>query len=508
MENSKRSKAIVRNGAVGIVSQCLLMVLLFISRSQFLKYIGEEMLGINSTFASVLDALSLGELGFQSAIVFMLYKPLEEGSRDRINAIVNLLKVLYRCVGIFFIVASIAVLPLLKYILKGVTVTPLICFYFLMQTSVSVVSYFLAYPRSLLYADQKEYVTKLCDMLITSLFTIVSIVSLVYVRSYGLYLALRIISVVISNLVIFRYYRKQYPFVHKVPVDKGLLLEAWGNTKNIFIGRVAGFLYRSTGNLVISSFISTVTVAFYGNYLTVLTNLRTLVESAMTSMIPIIGHSLTSAKTSEEKESFFKLYSHVRYLIALIVVIPFVVLIDCFIGIWVGDEYILAAAIKYLMAADLYIHLVHTPTYEFITAAGLFREERNIELIGALLNITLAIIGVEILGLPGVLLGSVVSQVFFWIGRSALVYRKCLDSGNRGYLRYWIREVAYLVVFLICLLVCQMTVNVVALSGILGFLVGGIICEIIAFVFIFVVLRGVSENRELGLLVWKKIRKK
>lgn len=507
MDNSNRSKAIMKNGVVGIASQCLIMVLSFVTRSVFLKYIGEEMLGINSTFASVLEALSLGELGFQSAIVFMLYKPLQEGNQERVNAIANLLKTLYRYVGIFFIVASFAVLPLLKYILKGVTVTPQIHVFFLLQTSVSVVSYFLAYPRSLLYADQKEYLTKLVDMVVTSAFAIISIITLIYVRSYGLYLVLRIGSVVCSNLVIFRYYRKQYPFVHKVPVDKALFREAWGNTKNIFVGRIAGFLHKSIGNLVVSSFISTVTVAYYGNYSIILTSLRTTVESTMTSMVPIIGNSLVSANTTEEKLSFFKQYSHVRYLIALIVVIPFALLIDLFIDFWVGPEYILSSVIKYAMAADLYIHLVHSSTYEFITASGLFREARNIDVAGAVVNAILSIIGVNLLGLPGVLLGTVVSQMVFWIGRSNLVYQKCLDRAGGEHLKYWLREGAYVVVFLACLLLCKLAMDALGLSGILGFLVGGVVCELIIFAFILVVLQGVPENRFVLRAVYKKLRK-
>lgn len=507
MDRSNRNKAIMKNGVVGIVSQCLIMVLSFLSRSVFLEYIGEELLGINSTFASVLDALSLGELGFQSAIVFMLYKPLQEGNQNRINAIVNLLKTLYRYVGIFFIVASVAVLPLLKFILKGVTVTPQIYLFFLLQSSVSVVSYFLAYPRSLLYADQKEYLTKLVDMVIVSAFTIVNIVALIYVRSYTLFLVLRIVSVVCSNLVVFRYYRKQYPFVHKVSVDRALFREAWGNTKDIFLARIAGFLYKSIGNLVISAFISTVTVAFYGNYSIVLTSLRTTVESAMTSMIPIIGNSLASANTMEEKRVFFKQYSHVRYLIALVVVIPFVLLIDLFIGFWVGAEYVLSSAIKYLMAVDLYIHLVHTPTYEFITASGLFREERNIEIAGAVINVILSIIGVHLLGLPGVLLGTVVSQTVFWICRSNLVYKKCLNRAGTEHLKYWLREGAYGIVFVVCLLVCKLATDALCLSGVLGFLIGGVVCELIIFVFILVVLQGVPENRAVLRSAYKKIKK-
>lgn len=508
MGEYSRSKAIIRNGAVGIVSQCVTMVLAFVLRSVFLKYIGEEMLGINSTFASLLEALSLSELGFQSAIVFMLYKPLQVNDKEKINAIINLLKSLYRFVGIFFLVASVVMLPFLRFILKGVDVTPRIQLFFVMQASISAFTYFLAYPRSLLYADQKEYLSKLTDMIVNLLVSLATILSVVFLRSYGVYLGLKIFGVIISNLIVFRHYRREYSFVHKVPVDKGLLREVWGNTKNIFVGRLAGFLYRSTANLMISSMISTVMVAFYGNYQTILVNLRTFIESAMTSMIPIIGNSLANAKSVEEKESFFKFYSHVRYLIALIVVIPFLLLVDQFIEIWLGSKYVMSAVVKCLMAADLYIHLVHTPTYDFITAAGLFREARNLELFGAFLNIGISLVAIKVLGFAGVLVGTVVSQIVFWIGRSYLVYKKCFAISMKEYLKYWLREGLYLLAFLMCLGLCFVAVKAIAISGLAGFVLGGIACEVIAVVFILVVLRAVPENKALLNMIFSKLKRK
>jgi len=394
----------------------------------------------------------------------------------------------------------------LKYILKGVTVTPLIWLFFLMQTSVSAFSYFLAYPRSLLYADQKEYLSKLSDMVVNTLISVVTICSVIWLRSYGVYLGLRIAGVVISNLIVFRYYRKAYPYIRRVPLDKSLLREVWGNTKNIFFGRLAGLLYKSTANLMISSMISTVMVTFYGNYQVILTSIRTLVESAMTSMIPIIGNSLVSAKNVEEKEHFFKFYSHVRYLIALVVVIPFVLLVDQFIGIWLGPDYIMGAVVKCMMAADLYIHLVHTPTYDFITASGMFREARNLDLFGALLNIGISLVSIKLLGFSGVLVGTVVSQIVFWIGRSYLVYKKCLATGMKAYLKYWAREGAYLLIFLVCLGLCYLAVSAVPVGGPVGFVIGGVICEAVACVFILGVLRIVPENKALLNMVSRKFK--
>ena len=68
-------------------------------------------------------SLSLAELGFQTAIVFSLYKPLAQRDEQQINDIVNVFRFVYDCIGAFFILASLALLPFLKYILTGITVT-------------------------------------------------------------------------------------------------------------------------------------------------------------------------------------------------------------------------------------------------------------------------------------------------------------------------------------------------------------------------------------------------
>ena len=72
-----------------------------------------------------------------------------------------------------------------------------------------------------------------------------------------------------------------------------------------------------------------------------------------------------------------------RVLIAMMIVVPFCVLINDFIAMWVGAEYILPASVVVLLVMDLYIHFVHSVNVDFINAAGLFREDRDNEIIAA-----------------------------------------------------------------------------------------------------------------------------
>ena len=97
-----KKDVILKNSGMGLVSQAIIILFTFLTRNLFIKYIGIELLGLNSTFSSVLNTLSLAELGFQSAIVFSLYKPLYEGAQDEINSIMNIFKWIYTYIGIFF----------------------------------------------------------------------------------------------------------------------------------------------------------------------------------------------------------------------------------------------------------------------------------------------------------------------------------------------------------------------------------------------------------------------
>ena len=54
-----RTQKTMRNSAVSLFGQMLTILLSFISRKVFIQYLGVELLGLNSTFSSILSTLSL-----------------------------------------------------------------------------------------------------------------------------------------------------------------------------------------------------------------------------------------------------------------------------------------------------------------------------------------------------------------------------------------------------------------------------------------------------------------
>lgn len=67
----------------------LRLLIPFIKRLIILNVLGSQYLGLGSLFQSIIQVLSLSELGFSSAMVYNMYKPAVEGNVTKMNTLPN-----------------------------------------------------------------------------------------------------------------------------------------------------------------------------------------------------------------------------------------------------------------------------------------------------------------------------------------------------------------------------------------------------------------------------------
>ena len=72
----ERARNTGRNILTGTIMKLFTMLMPFAMRTVMIYCMGEEYLGLNSLFTSVLQVLNLAELGIGSALVFGMYKPI------------------------------------------------------------------------------------------------------------------------------------------------------------------------------------------------------------------------------------------------------------------------------------------------------------------------------------------------------------------------------------------------------------------------------------------------
>ena len=473
-----RTHKTMRNSAVSLIGQIIVILLSFISRKVFIQYLGVELLGLNSTFASILNTLSLAELGFQQVIVFHLYGALAREDKEQINQLINIYKLVYRCIGIFFIVAALCCVPFLQIFLSDIEATNTVRIYFLIQALTGACTYFLAYKRNILYADQSSYIAGLIDTVVNTTATLLGIAVAVLTRNYVLYLLINLTKTYLSNFLVHRACTKRYPYLHKEKINWQLLKKIASSLKDVILERLAGYIYGSTDNLLISAFISTVQVGFLNNYTMIITHIKNLMKSLTTPLIPALGNKVALEQKGIQQMETFRLLEQVYFFLTGMAVVPVYVLADSFVRMFFGEQFVLSGIILFLMCIDLYVHINQDSCLSFLTANGLFRKRRNISIGGAIINIVVSLLLMKPMGIAGILAGTAVSQVYYWAARSIVALRDCLNQSWRAWLAYWLRQLGLLgIIIAAAWLSSTLIRNLFVLNSVLTFVIDGIICE-------------------------------
>ena len=269
------SSGVKRNMAANAASSGIRLLFPFLNRTLFLWLLGPAYLGLNGLFASILGVLMLAELGFGTAVVCSMYKPVAEDNRELLCAYLRFYRMIYRCVGVAIFALGLSLLPFLGQLVHG-TVPPDIDLRILYVIHLvnTAASYFLfAYRGVVLGAHHRNDV-------ITNIRTAVSIAQYVAVflillvtRNYYHYVIATVVFTVVQNVLLVKASRKLFPDVEprgELPPD--LRRNVLSDVKSIFMHKVGGVITNSTDNLVISAFLGLVAVASYGNYYYVVTS--------------------------------------------------------------------------------------------------------------------------------------------------------------------------------------------------------------------------------------------
>lgn len=443
------NKIVVKNSIIGTVAQVCSMIIGFYSQRLFLRYLGLEIQGVNSVISDTLGFLSFAELGVGTAITYRLYKPLVQKDTRELTALMQLYRFLYQIIGVVvFSIGLILMLFLPIFINDASSDMGFIRGAYTIQLFATASSYFFAYKRSLIFADQKQFVCKIVDIGINIIFSIMRILSMWFYHDYYVYLVLQLFQSLTANIILANFCNKHYSFVKEKNRERfGDIKGIFKDTKDLLIGKIAGYVYSSTDNLVISTFSGIILAGGFSVYHYVTNAVKNLVSGMTDSITATIGNYIQE-KDKEESYRMLRRYSFIRYVVANVAATGLCICTDAFVGFVYGKEFILSYTVLYLIVIDIFIGIVYGPIAEFTTVLGYFSYEKYINVAGAIVNIGLSVLLVQFLGVEGVLIGTCVSQVFFWVSKSILLCRKYFQSIEK-LKEMWRDYVGYVVVAIV-----------------------------------------------------------
>ncbi len=482
-----REKIAIKSSIIGLGSKMITMILSLVVTKVYVQYLGIELKGIDGIFSNVLGFLQLTELGISTAIIYALYQPIVENNIREIQILMHYYKIVYRAICVVILIVGAALIPFLPFFITESTYSyNYLVFIYYLQVISSASTYLLAYKRNLLYADQKQYITTLVDTSVNVLCSVIRIFIIVATHSYVLNVFWLIIQNVSSNLIIGIWCNKNYPYLkEKVTGKYNKIFELKSNVKNIMIGKISGWVYSSTDYLIMSRFVGLILVGKLTNYYTLRNTLTTLSSSIVSPMQPILGNYIRENNNKEKTYGIFRTYTFIRFLLANIITVGFIVMANPVVSVWIGEEYTIQEITIILLAVDIFISITHGPTGELIQVLGLFSDDRNMSIVGTIINLVFSFLLVYPLGVNGVLLGTVMAQCYYWYKRTSIIFREYFESGLKKYIFAVIKYIICIVVE-IGILKGLFSCKFIGKSGWIPVLLECSLCVCICFIFIFI----------------------
>lgn len=492
---SSRIDNSIKNTIVSFVAQILSIILSFVTRTIFIKILGIEYLGINGLFLNILSMLSFAELGIGTAIIFSMYKPLAENNRKRISALMNLYEKAYKIIGITIFILGLSIIPFLKYLIKGNNNINYLTIIYLLFLINSVISYFYAYKRSILIANQYAYINTINQMIFLIIQNLVQIIVLVFYKQYILYLIVQILVTMLSNVFISRKVDKLFPylkFYKKEIIDVDTRKHIKKNVLGTMSSRLGGIIVTGTDNLLISAFIGVGLVGIYSNYILILNTVTSIITQIFNSITASIGN-LIATENNEKSYDIFKKLFFINFLITEFCTVFFITLLNPFISIWIGEEYLLSNLTVFLIVINFFIIQMRKPAIIFIDTYGLYWEIKWKSFVEAIINLVSSILLVKFikLGVSGVILGTCISNILTNLWWEPYVVYK--HGFNRKFSQYFYIYIKYLISGIFTTVITIFLANRLIFSGILELIVKSIICIIIPSVIIGILFFSTNE---------------
>lgn len=415
--------------AYGYIGQIIIMIISFVSRSIFIRYLGIEYLGVSGLFANVLGVLSLAELGIGSAMTFTLYKPVALDEKEQIKSLMFLYKRIYRFIALFISIIGLALVPFIDRIVTSDSHIELLKVYFVLFLAGTVASYFSAYKRSLLIAYQKQYLSTRFDTIFTVVIHVLNIIVLILFKNYLVYLAVTTSFTIIRNIALNVYINKLYPYLKEKnvqPLEQSLMKSIKEKIRALFLHKFSKAVIEQTDYIVISAFVSITAVGLMTNYNMLLLNVKKIFSITISSILGSLGN-LVATESDDNKYRAYKIYSLLMFWLYGIVAIGFFTLADSFISLWIGERYIIDNFTWLIVILNFFLYGNLAALWEIKLVSGIFVKDKWVDAIAAAVNITVSLILVQTLGMLGVFLGTLANTAVVYMLRPRIIYRQAFD---------------------------------------------------------------------------------
>lgn len=422
MKILKKTKIAIRGVYISVFISLLLGGLTFWRTSVIITTYGTDVNSISQVASQIFSYLVLFESGLGAAYLFKMYEPFSRNEYKKVNSLYLGLTKSLRKISVRMLIGVVILAILYPLILGDNTLSYVTSALILFLLGIRFIFpyYFFVAKKRILTLHERQYIVILIDGLINSVIILIEIsLAKVFGLRIEVILLIGILLTIFSNFVYTKAIEKICSKCISNDVEPSYEGEAM--TKDILVHQICGLVNTNTDTIILS-IVDLFSVTVYSAYNSVMTYPDMLVGKIIDNLRASLGLKL--AKGDSNTYFVFREVTAITYFVTTVTVTLFFLMVNKFIILWIGEEFLLGSLPVLLLAMILLHRLIINTIYITRDGMGLYKESKGFTLLAAIINVVLSLILVKPFGIVGVLIGTVVSNYLIMdIGNFRLVYR-------------------------------------------------------------------------------------
>lgn len=429
-----RKKRLVWNTSSSLIFQLTTILCGFILPRLILEHYGSKVNGLVNSITQFLQIVAFLELGVGAVVQSALYKPLAEKNDQEISEVLSSANKFFRSLALIilvYVVGLILFYPLLVRDNFGFLFTALLVG--AMSISSFAQYYFGVVVRLLLTADQRGYV-QYNSQTITLILNTLSCAVLIQIGA-----SIQIVKLTTSLIYLLRplflqwYVNKHYCIDRRVRYEGEPIKQKWNGVAQ----HIAAVVLDSTDNIVLTVFATLSDVSIYSVYHLVIYGVKQLFTSMTNGVQALFGELWAKKEYTMLKDTFswteWALHTGTIFVFGCTgsLIVPFVQIYTK----GITDANYIHPIFAVLITMAHTCHCLRLPYNIMILAGGHYKQTQRCYIIAAILNIFVSIITVNIWGLIGVAIGTLVAMMYQTIWMATYVARNLVKWPFRNFVK-------------------------------------------------------------------------
>lgn len=442
---------------------------------------GSAINGLISTIKQIINYIQLVGAGISESTIVELYKPLATGENEKVSSIYKACEKMFNRAGRIFSIIALLVAFIYPIIInENLEYSSVVKIILALSISGASEFFVLGKCRTLLIADQKNYVVNIAQIIGSIFSTCITIILIKLNCIIELVQLFASLTYILRIVILLLYIKKNYKFISRNSVPN---FGAMSKRKDATVHQLSSLIIFGSQTLFISKFCGLVEASVYSCYSLVFTGISTILSTFSSAMLAGIGN-IMATDSDEKVRKIYRIYEYLYYILVFICYAVTFIMILPFINLYVGD--VVDANYNRPILVVLFtilgiLNCIRTPGATIINAKGHYKETKNRALIEMMICLLGQVLLVGKFKVAGVLIATIFSSLYRSIDVIIYSNKRILNqSAKKTILNIFVN-----VVTLVCLLF-MVNVNLININS----YVKWILCSVVIFAVAGIVVGG------------------